>query len=322
MKVLVTGANGFVGKTIVAKFTENGIAVVRHSRQKSGQLNSGANEFYGDITKVEDTKSLAQIEKCDSIIHCAGLAHQFGETKQEDFWKVNVEGTRNIAELAVDLKVRNFILISSVSVYENVSQRKVPITEEMESRPQSIYALSKYESENIVREICEKKGIPLTILRLATVIGEKDRGNTSRLIEAIRNGRFIWIGNGENYKSLIYKEDVAEACLTVLGKQNEETEIFNVSAAPVTMQFIVSEISRNLKKQVPKIKIPVSVLEKIFRLNKKTGNIKKIVKTEKLVKKWISDDIFSSEKIEKTYGFKPRTSISEALRRQVSALLE
>jgi nucleoside-diphosphate-sugar epimerase len=321
MKVLLTGATGFVGKEIAFELIKENFEVFCLGGLKAKNTDGLPNFRQADITDFESLRNLEEPENFDVIIHSAGLAHQFGKVKKEDFWKINVEGTKNIARLGVKLKVKHFILVSSVSVYGNVKNNrgKNSIDENSVCEPEGVYAQSKLDSEKAAIEICEKNRIPLTILRLATVIGENDRGNTARLIKLIDKRLFIWIGKGENYKSLIYKNDVAKACLKVLDKKTCETEVFNVSAEPVLMKEIVSEIAAGLNKKVPPINLPFKFLEKIFRLNSKVFRLKRVFKLSETTQKWLSEDVFSSEKIASEYGFRAETPISEAIRRQVKA---
>lgn len=321
MKVLVTGATGFVGKAIVASLIEKDFEVVRLGGLANENTGKLPDFFSADIADAESFGALGEIKNLDVIIHSAGLAHQFGEVRKEDFWKINVEGTKNVARLGAELKIRHFILISSVAVYGNVKKRgdKDIIDENFPCEPESLYAQSKLESENAAIEICGQNNIALTILRLATVIGENDRGNTARLIKAIDKGLFIWIGKGENYKSLIYKDDVAGACLKILDKKTSETEVFNVSAEPILMKDVVSEISAALNKKVPGIYVPVWLLEKVFRLNSKVFHLKRVLKLSETTQKWLSEDVYSGDKIASEYGFRAETPISEAIQRQVEA---
>lgn len=321
MKVLVTGATGFIGKAIVSGLVKENFEVFCLGSLKSENTGELPNFVRADIADFESVNSLEELKNFDAIIHSAGLAHQFGETSKEDFRKINVEGTKNIARLGAKLKVKHFILISSVSVYGNVKSNYENnlIDENSGCEPEGFYAQSKLESEKAAAEICEKNQIPLTILRLATVIGENDRGNTARLIRMIDKRIFVWIGTGKNYKSLIYKNDVAGACLKILDKKTNGTEIFNVSAEPVFMKDVVSEIETALNKKVPGIHLPVSLLKKGFKINSKIFRVKKISKLSETIDKWLSEDVFSSDKIASAYGFRAETPISEAIRRQVKA---
>ena len=319
MRILVTGAGGFVGRAIVAELLRKNLEVFCLGSPENKNSNDLPNFLRADIVDAESLLKLKELKNIDVVIHSAALAHQFGKVKKEDFWKINVEGTKNIALLAQKLNAKHFILISSVAVYGKIPSEKsrIAIDENFELEPEGFYAQSKLESEKNAVKICEKNELPLTILRLATVIGENDRGNTARLVRMIDRGRFVWFGKGENYKSLVYKDDVARACLSVLGKKTNKTEIFNITAEPVSMQEIVSEIAKNLEKKVPGIYVPKNFLQKNLRLSAKIFPVRKLRKLSETIEKWLSDDIFSGEKIALEYGFRAQTPVSEAIQRQV-----
>jgi nucleoside-diphosphate-sugar epimerase len=271
---------------------------------------------------------LEKIGKIDVLIHSAGLAHQFGDTKKEEFDSVNVEGTRNIVNLSLNLQVKHFILISSTAVYgikslnvnvEETDDSKAfeAIDEYAQTNPQTLYAQSKLEAETVCREVCEKNNLPLTIFRLAPVIGEANVGNVARLISSIDKGRFLWIGKGENLKSLIYKNDVARACVALLKREAGETEIYNLSAPPVKMKDFVNEIAGRLDKKIYGFSIPEKFIRNVFRINSKFIGNKKLDKIKDTIEKWLSDDVYSAGKINEKYGFVPKTSISKAIDKQI-----
>lgn len=322
MRVLVTGANGFVGRAVVEALSGNGIDLVMLDLpQAAGSAQS--KDFFGvDITKFEELGKLPEIGKVDAVIHAAGLAHQFGVVGRETFWKVNVNGTENIARLAARLSARRFILISSVSVYGKAGEKDAYTTEDSACDPEGFYAESKYESENAAREICEKNNIDLVVLRLATVIGEGDRGNVSRLIRAVDGRKFYWIGKGENRKSLLYKGDVAGACLAVLSAGAGGSGTYNVSARPETMKDIVSYIEQALGKRAPAAAIPPGLLKLVFNLNSKTLGIETISRRGRTVEKWLSDETFSAERFKADYAFEPETTVEEAIKREVAWYLK
>jgi UDP-glucose 4-epimerase len=321
MKVLVTGATGFLGRAIVAEFSKNGAEV--YTTAKSLQSGDLPNFRAADITVSESIRNLEKFGRLDAVVHSAGLAHQFGETKNEAFRRVNVEGTRHIAKLAIKLKAEKFILISSVSVYGAATQKRhtAKFEEYLDCQPAGFYAESKFESEKVAREICASGAMDLKILRPSTIIGENDRGNVARLIRAIDAGRFIWIGRGKNLKSLVYKADVARACLSVIesskATDDKKTEIYNVTAEPVTMREIVDEIAKALKKSVPPIHLPAMPLRKSLSFLGKMSGVKKIEKVAETIEKWTSDDIFSGEKIREEIGFQTVSNPSEGIRREV-----
>lgn len=320
MKVIVTGATGFIGREIVSELLERNFEVYQLGYSHANEQFSKAEFFKVDITNLEEVRELKKLKEADVVIHSAGLAHQFGEIEREKFQRVNVEGTKNILELAAALKVRHFVLISSTAVYG--TERKIKeavriIDENAACRPQTFYAESKLEAERRAWEICEQNNMDLTIFRLAPVIGEANAGNVRRMIEAIDKRRFVWIGEGKNYKSLIYKKDVARACGEILAKKKNGIKIFNLAAEPVLMRDFVADAAKNLNRRIPKLSISSTLLEKIFDLNEKLFKIKKITKVSETVEKWLSDDVYSAARFEREYNFKPETSVSEALERQI-----
>lgn len=310
MRVLVTGATGFVGGEILKNLQRNGLDVWGTS--KSGANKNEPKIIKADVTDFEDLEANFNTE-FDAVIHSAGLAHQFGKIEKSLFEKVNVLGTKNISELAAKVKAKQFILISSSAVY---GFHKNEIDESVECFPETDYAESKLQSEIVCREICEKNNIDLTIFRLAPVLGEKGIGNVPRLIKAIDKRRFLWVGDGKNKKSLIYVGDIAQACLRVLKMKKSETEVFNLSAEPIEMRELVSIISGALNKKVPSFSIPESVPGFFINLNEKVFKSKRIGKFSKTFDKWLSDDVYSGEKIKAEYGFEPQTSIKDAVRKQ------
>jgi nucleoside-diphosphate-sugar epimerase len=324
-KILVTGATGFVGSAVIkelGKYEEYeicGLAGKGKITETTGQK-LPENIFRCDITDLETLPKAGELKKTDVLIHTAGLAHQFGSVKKKDFWRVNVLGTENICQLAREIGVEHFILISSVSVYGDYGKKI--IDEAFDCQPSGFYAESKLESERRARDSCEKNDIPLTILRLATVIGEGDRGNTMRLITAMDKKRFFWIGDGGNKKSLIYKSDVAEAILEIIQKKRESgTEVFNLTAEAVTMKEIVEAIACVLGKKIPRIRIPEATARGIFGFNRMGFSFEYLKNLEQALRKWLSNDIFSGDKFYERYGFKPKTPVAEALARQVGFYL-
>ncbi len=215
MKVLITGASGFVGRKIATGLFAENFTITGLARSKSDSYFEG-DFICADISLKDELLNKAGKCRFDSVIHCAGLAHQFGRITRENFEKTNVEGTRNILELAYSTQVRHFILISSTAVYGSTGKI---FDEESVCRPETVYAETKLEAENICRKFCSEKGISLTIFRLAPVLGGKGIGNVPRLIEAIYKKRFIWIGKGGNKKTLIYVGDVALACMELLRRK-------------------------------------------------------------------------------------------------------
>lgn len=332
MKIIVTGASGFIGSEIVAELQKENFKIIRLASPNSADESVHSKEksiYIADISEYKNFSELEKLDNVDAIIHSAGLAHQFGNTAKEKFEAINVKGTENAARLGAKLGVRHFILIGSTAVYgiKKISSRdeknknSAAFDENSDCRPETDYAQSKLDGERICIEICEKNKIPLTVLRLAPVIGEGNSGNVERLIRSIDTKKFLWIGRGNNQKSLIYKGDVAKACRRVILEKKGETEIFNLAAKPLTMKEIVDEICSALGKKVPGFFIPPVFLKAIFGINSKLLGFGRIGKLAQTVEKWLSDDIYAADKIAEVYGFAPATPVKEAIRKQVESYI-
>lgn len=312
MKVLVTGATGFIGGEIISKLISESLKVVGLSRSRAIQT-SQFKILKADITNDEEIKRIAEGESFDAVIHCAGLAHQFGIVEKEHFENINVRGTRNILELAVKTKAEHFIFLSTTAVY---GLQNKPMDESSNCNPENFYAESKLKAEAVCREVCEKNDIPLTIFRPSPVVGERSVGNFPLLLKVINKRWFFWVGNGENKKTLIYVGDISDACLMLLKNKKNATEIFNLAAQPVKMRTLVSIISEKLKKNVLPFTIPALLPELIFSMNSKLFKLKIVDRFSPTFEKWLSEDIYLADKIKADYGFEPKTPIEQAVRRQ------
>lgn len=324
MKVLVIGATGFVGKAIVAELRSRSIDVVAVGGPRTFSSNVRTCETQStasiDVTVAESVAELEGIEGITAVVHAAGLAHQFGKITESDLFKVNVDGTENIAKLAGKLKVQHFMLISSVLVYgpQLTKNENSPLTENSPCKPDDAYSRSKLAAEAIAAKICKMAEIPLTILRPGPIIGEGSKGNFLRLIKLIDKRKFVWLGKGMNRKCLVLVDDVAKACAAILEQNRAETAIYNVSGPAMEMREIVNEISKRLSRKPPNIHIPAAPIISLLKIIP-GGRASRLLKT---IEKWLSTDTYSSEKLRVRYGFTASPDLAGAIGREVACYIE
>jgi nucleoside-diphosphate-sugar epimerase len=311
--VLITGSAGFLGTAILTQAVASGVSVTATDRVGGAKV-SGVPFTSADIL---DPNSLSKIfEGIDCVCHIAGLAHIFNKTEAliAPFHAVNVTGTVNVALAAVKAGVRNFILISSVSVYGPYTVGL--FDENSPCHPVGPYAVSKYNSELQAIKIARESGMPLTILRLATLYGEGDPGNIIQLIKMLHKGRFLWIGDGSNRKSLLYKEDAARACLVVAERPATGINIYNISAPPCTMREIVDGISDALGKHPFPLRVPASSGLLLSRHLSRIPN-RCTASLHQTVKKWLAEDVYDTHRFEEAYDFRTQTGLKDGLKREV-----
>ena len=310
--VLVTGGSGFLGSAVVKALLRCGYRV--HTLQrKGGPQVAGAVHHVGDIQNAADvTRALDGIPY---VIHAAGLAHVFRPSAASPFHEVNELGTDVVVRAAVAAGVRHVVHVSSVSVYGSSGAEG---RESSPIRPEGPYATSKAAAEARATAAVQGSTTRLTILRLATLYGPGDRGNVQRLVDAIAAGRFIWLGQGSNRKSLIYVDDAAEACVVALGSTRPGVEVFNVSSPPVRMDDIVSSVAAALGRRAPRWYVPAMVANAAGVVAAAAFGARGRALRATLTK-WLNDDVYPGDEFVRRFAFQPRVTLREGIARQVGA---
>ena len=311
--LLLTGASGFLGSEIVRICDAEGRGVRTVSRSKLER----DDHHCVDLSAGELPISL--FEGIETVIHAAGLAHQFGKVADEEtaFTAANATAVKILITAAVKAGVQHFVYVSSSGVYGPAADMK---TESDTCDPTGHYATSKMLGEQFATEVASETGIKLTILRMTTLYGEGDRGNINRLISAIERKRFPNIGSGENKKSLIHKRDAARACLMAASRMPQtDAEVYNVANDPIAMRTVVARICESLGCNVP-FQIPASFatgsagIASAASLGK--GPFGRIKTT---IGKWLNNDTFSGEKFANEFGYAPSISFAEGIDGQVKS---
>jgi nucleoside-diphosphate-sugar epimerase len=313
--ILITGANGFLGCEIVRQAMAAHLSV-RATDKDAESLTHDVDYRRADILELSSLDFL--FYDVTQVIHAAGLAHIFNRTKKvkAPFKAVNEQGTANVCLVAAKAGVGHFILISSVSVYGPSTQGLYD--ENTPCLPDGPYAESKYQAEQRAIEIAQKSGMALTILRLATLYGENDPGNVSRLMRSIDRRHFIWIGNGTNLKSLLYKGDAAHACIITMLHPTTGIKIYNVSARPSTMKEVIEGLAKALGRHIPGLHIPPSMLTSSVKVISKIASNRGLFgNLHDTLEKWLADDAYDARQFQNEFGFQTEVGLIEGLRREV-----
>lgn len=200
MNVLVTGSTGFLGKIIVHEIDHKLYTLNRNYGHYKCDLSVSFIEFNVDF---------------DLVIHNAGKAHSIPKTDEEklSFFQVNIQGTKNLLK-GLETKIpKQFVYISSVSVYG--LEYGVNIDEHTLLNAKDPYGLSKIQAEQLVLDWCDQHNVICTILRLPLLVGKNPPGNLGAMIRAIQKGYYFNIGGGKAKKSMVLAEDVTKFILTI-----------------------------------------------------------------------------------------------------------
>lgn len=270
--VLVTGANGFVGRTVCATLSGSGIrvrAAVRSSERSPRPL-SGEDMVVGNIgARTEWGAALSGI---DAVVHLAGRAHILKETSEDpqaEFYKVNVFGTERLARAAVQAGVQRLVYISSIGV-NGKSTPGLPFTEEQAPAPHNPYAISKWEAERVLRRVAAETGLEVAILRPPLVYGPGVKANFLRFMELVDRGLPLPLGSVRNRRSLLYVGNLADAIVRCLQHPEAAGEIFLVSdGEDLSTPELLRRIAGVLHRPARLLTFPPGLLRTAVRLNKR-----------------------------------------------------
>jgi len=309
--ILITGNAGFVGTYLTASLLKGGLKLSGIDIVPA--KNTDVRQIVGNI--LDRNTVLEAMQDVDTVIHLAAAHKDFGITKDQ-YFDVNVNGTKNLLEAASNMGVKKFIFYSSVSVYGEQS----PTTEETPPQPYNYYGASKLAAEQEVQKWAnEDSSRTVIIIRPTVVFGIGSKANIFRLIRQVCDGPFLQVGNGENIKSIAYVENLVEATIFLLERCSQGLHIFNYADEPHYKTLDLVNLIRSLageKQSGFYIPLWIAVLGGygFDVLGKLTGIDFPI--TASRMKKFSMSTHHQATKI-RSFGFVPPYSIEEGLRKNI-----
>lgn len=303
MKIILIGGAGFVGSHLFK--TLQGNAVVLDKRLE------GSN--YCDIT-IRST--LEGKINGDSIVVLLAAEHRDDVSPVANYYKTNVEGTKNVLSVMDQVGCKHLIFTSSVAVY---GLNKENPDEDHTLDPFNHYGKSKMEAERTIRSWYEQdiEERIVTIVRPTVIFGEQNRGNVYNLLNQIVNRKFILIGSGSNEKSMAYVGNVvAFICYRIQLKEIGFHTVNYVDKPDLTIKDLISIVEDVLKIKVPSIEIPVSVglfFGYVFDIVALATGRKTTISSVR-VKKFIATTKYSSIRVQKTFFVAPFTLMEGIVR--------
>lgn len=256
MRIFMTGASGFLGRSIAPRLRADGhivTALLLPGEQADGV--PAAHVVRGDITQAGSFDGAMRDH--DAVVHLAG-AVGYGQTFDR-CRRLNRDGTANVAREAVKSGVRRFIHMSSVSVYGRVAE--VPLTEDAPMRRiGDPYGDTKADAEEIVGAHARSGELDVTILRPTVIWGPGDALFLPKLIENLRSGKVRIVGPGTNTVDAVHVYDVAEIVARALANSRAVGRTYNVNhPANPTWREWVTRVSASLGVPAPTGHLPYPV---------------------------------------------------------------
>lgn len=258
VRVLVTGATGFLGKRCCEILKEKGMQITATGRnlKKGKELEDKGFRFIAaDLRKAPELGAL--VDNYDTIVHCAALSSAWGTP--EEFYEANVTATQNLLKLCGKQNTPKIIYISSTSVYFNYSDRfNISEKDELAKPPPSNYTASKILAEKAVAQ----SPIESIILRPRAIYGPGDQAIIPRLLKASQQGKLPVMGKGKNLVDITYVDNVVEAIYkAIICEQKFHGEIFNITdGEAVYIWDFLKQLFNELELKVPSKKVPYPIL--------------------------------------------------------------
>jgi dihydroflavonol-4-reductase len=261
--VLVTGATGFLGHTLCPYLVKSGYRLRALGRRTSAWefLESlGVELAWGDIRDPEAVRKATV--GCRAVVHAAGKFRMWGQ--QEDFFAVNLEGTRNALNAAQDVGVERFVYISTVAVI-GAPRDDTVIDEGYPPTPWDYYQQSKLAAEQLVLHYHRQHGTPVIVLRPGAFYGPGGRYAFNRLFfEDPLKGIPMQVHQGRHINFPVYIRDVAQGIDLAL-KRGQLGEVYNISGPSLSHREANDHIDRLLGHRILRFNAPAWMMLTLAR---------------------------------------------------------
>lgn len=231
-RVLVTGANGFVGNRLCRVLPARGYRIRAAVRQAAASINCKIRDMVvvGDISRSTNWET--SLDGVDCIIHLAARVHVMKDSAIDplaEYRKVNVDGALNLARQAAQAGVHRFICISTIKVNGEQTFPGRPFTEENVPVPVDPYGISKYEAEKKLRALADETGMEVVIIRPVLVYGPGVGGNFASMMNYLCKGIPLPFGAIHNQRCLLALDNLVDLIVICIDHPSAANQIFLVS---------------------------------------------------------------------------------------------
>ena len=303
MKILITGATGFIGNNFATRLAKEGHKVIAGGRnfKKMGHLINKVRISHFDITDKDSVLNALKKDKPDAVCHSAALVESVNLSK---LLKVNRDGTENVFSACFEENIKNIIYVSSIAVVSGNDD--VPLVEDLPFKATNAYGKSKIEAEKIALKYREK-GMNVSIIRPCMVYGAGEPHGLKHLIKALKLRMIPIFGGGNKRVQLVSVENVVDVMMLCLTNKNAyEGSFFVADKEVLTIKELFTYIA-SLVGAKPPFNVPEGV----------TSVLHKIPFTKKMVSLFMKDRLYSIERLKEKLNYVPRVSVYDGLKEAV-----
>ena len=316
MKVLVTGASGFIGQAVLLRLHNTvGMTAVGSVRDNSTLLGDGSGPKIVSMGELsEQANWVPVLDGFHAVVHTAARVHVMSDSAPEpllEYRRVNVGGTLTLARQAADAGVKRFIFLSSIKVNGESTCAGVPFTADDEPRPVDAYGISKMEAEKGLLDVAANTGMEVVIIRPPLVYGPGVKANFALMMRCLWREFPLPLGAIDNRRSLVALDNLVDLVLTCLNHPRAANQIFLVSDdEDVSSTQLLYRLGEAMNKSARLIPVPMAWLRFVASVLGKSDVIQRVCDT-------LQVDI---EKTRRLLEWKPVITLDEGLRKAASIL--
>jgi UDP-glucose 4-epimerase len=298
--VLVTGANGFVGRHLSPELARGGWIVRRASRTLTGAADEVLIGSIGPSTDWRD--ALAEV---DAVVHLAARVHVPKEEHAPELYRaVNVEGTLNLARCASNAGVRQFVFVSTILVNGRSSDGRLPFSEADILTPQGVYGASKAAAETGLEAIAQDGDMRITVVRPPLIYGAGAKGNFQILVSAVARGIPLPFASIGNRRAFLAIGNLTAFVLERLSRPEGKFDVFLVADDEhVSTPEFIRRIAKAAGTSARLFCMPTPVLSALLKISGRPE---------------LRDSIIGSLELDvskaASTGWRPRITLDEGLR--------
>jgi nucleoside-diphosphate-sugar epimerase len=262
MNILVTGATGFLGSHLCASLKTNSKVRLTPVVRKAPLTD------FESVAVIPSIGSETVWEKVldgqDVVIHTAARAHIMKDEVAEpleEYRRVNVDGTINLARQAAVAGVRRFIFISSIKVNGEQTPLDKPFTADDSPAPDDAYGISKWEAEQGLQQLASETGMEVVIIRPPLVYGQGVKGNFASMIKLVSKGLPLPLGAIHNQRSLVGLDNLVDLIITCIDHPAAANQVFLAGdGKDLSTTGLLQGVAQAMGKPSRLIPVPSSLL--------------------------------------------------------------
>jgi nucleoside-diphosphate-sugar epimerase len=269
VRILITGATGFVGKRLCSELHKECYEVYVAVRKKTESVSENIYQFeIGDLSAEIDWSNVLQ--GVEVVVHTAARVHIMNDSVVDplaEFRRVNTAATLTLARQAAASGVKRFIFISSIKVNGEMTKPNQPFQPDDAFIPVDPYALSKYEAEQGLLKVAEETGMEFVIIRPPLVYGAGVRANFASMMKWIKTGLPLPLGAVHNQRSFVALDNLVSFIAHCIDHPKAANEIFLISdGEDVSTTELLRKVAKVFGQKAMLLPVPITWMRFVAKL--------------------------------------------------------